>query len=264
MIVGFWSERPGVGCTTSNMIIAGSMVAMEGTKEVTLIQGKHDSWKLDYAFLPKVRNDIICEDYGYYNHPGIDDVLEKHLNHLYTQKDFYENVIRVNHSNLYYLPASIRNSPELFGKKMATVSKSFMKGLRELDKLIFMEIDSGFGALSREFLEKVDMVVVNIGQSSKSIMEIIQNPYLMAKSVFLVGRYDSNSRYNVRNLIRKYGIDEACIGVIPYNVKYQDSIQEGRTMEFIDRNYRCERYDDDYEFFKEVGKATEMIMKRVV
>lgn len=264
MIVGFWSERPGVGCTTANMIIAGSMAAMQGEREITLVQGKHDRWKLDYAFLPKGRNEIFCEDYGYYNYPGIDDVLEKHLNHLYTQKDFYENVIRVQHSNLYYLPASIRNSPELFGKKMEVVSKNFIQGLKELDKLIFMEIDSGFGELSQELLANMDMVVVNIGQSSNSIHEVIRNPQLMAKSVFLVGRYDSNSRYNVRNIIRRYGIDEACIGVIPYNVKYQDSIQEGRTMEFIDRNCRCGKYDDDYMFFKEVEKAADMILKRVV
>ncbi len=264
MIIGFWSERAGIGGTTSNMIITGIMAAKRTNREVVLIQGKYDIIKLDYAFSPTVRNDTLKEDFGYYNHPGIDDVLEKHINDLYDAKDFDKNLIRVNHSNLLYLPGSVRNNPRLFRQKFKNVSEKFINGLSRSDKLIFIEFDSGLSDLNQYFLNVLDLVVINLGQGRKAIHDIIQErQFLMDKSLFLVGRYDSNSKYNVRNLMRRYHIDEERIAVIPYSIKYQDAVNEGRTMEFVDRNWECLKYEDDFEFFREAGKAADMILKRV-
>ncbi len=78
-----------------------------------------------------------------------------------------------------------------------------------------------------------------------------------------MGRYDSNSKYNVKNLIRRYHIDQESVAVIPYSVKYQDSVNEGKTMEFVDRNYQCLKHEEDFSFFKEAEKASKMILKRV-
>ncbi|MCI8669129.1 MAG: hypothetical protein HFI34_06360 [Lachnospiraceae bacterium] len=263
MIIGFWSDRAGIGGTTSNMIITGVMAAKETDREVILIQGKYDILKLDYAFSPGIRNDILKEDFGYYNHPGIDDVLEKHMNNLYTGKDFYENLISVNQSNLLYMPGSIRNNPDLFRQKFQRVSQRFFKALKGLDKLIFIELDSGMESLGRHMLNLLDLIVVNIGQGSKMIHDIKNQPILMEKALFLIGRYDSNSKYNVRNMIRRQRINEDFVAVIPYSVKYQDSVNEGKTMEFVNRHYKCLKYEEDFSFFKEAGKASKMILKRV-
>lgn len=263
LIIGFWSDRAGTGGTTSNMIITGVMAAKGTDREVILVQGKYDILKLDYAFSPDMRNDILKEDFGYYNHPGIDDILEKHMNNLYTEKDLDENLICVNHSNLSYMPGSIRNNPDLFRQKFQCVSQKFIKALQGLEQLIFIELDSGMGSLNQYLLSMLDLVVINLGQGSKSLHGIKNQSLLMKKSLFLVGRYDSNSKYNVRNLIRRYHINEDCIAVIPYSVKYQDSINEGKTMEFVDRNYKCLKHDEDFGFFKEAARASKMILKRV-
>lgn len=263
MIIGFWSERAGIGATTSNMVITGVMAAKETKREVVLIQGKYDMLKLDYAFSPNVRNDTFKEDFGYYNHPGIDDVLEKHINNLYTPKDFDENLIRVNESNLSYLPGSIRNNPELFQQKFKSVSKQFIRALSQMDKLIFIELDSGLNDLNKFILNILDVVVINLEQGGKAVSRITDRQMLMEKSIFLVGRYDSNSRCNVKNLMRRYQIREERIAVIPYSIKYRDSINEGRTMEFVDRNSRCSKYEEDFEFFREAERASGMILERV-
>lgn len=263
MIIGFWSDRAGIGGTTSNMIITGVMAAKGTDREVILVQGKYDILKLDYAFSTNMRNDILKEDFGYYNHPGIDDVLEKHMNNLYTEKDFDENLLCVNQSNLSYMPGSIRNNPDLFRQKFRCVSQRFLNALKGLDKLIFIELDSGMESLNQHILNILDLVVINLGQGSKSIHGLKHQPVLMEKSLFLVGRYDSNSKYNVRNLIRRYHMNEDSVAVIPYSVKYQDSVNEGKTMEFVDRNYKCLKHDEDFSFFKEAGNASKMILKRV-
>lgn len=263
MIIGFWSERAGIGSTTSNMIITGVMASKGTDREVILVQGKYDTLKLDYAFSPNIRNDILKEDFGYYNHPGIDDVLEKHMNDLYTQKDFDENLISVNQSNLLYMPGSIRNNPDLFRQKFQCVSQRFLEALKGLDKLIFIELDSGMEGLGRHMLNLLDLIVINIGQGRTSLYDLKKQPEFTEKSLFLMGRYDSNSKYNVKNLIRRYHIDQESVAVIPYSVKYQDSVNEGKTMEFVDRNYQCLKHEEDFSFFKEAEKASKMILKRV-
>lgn len=263
LIIGFWSDRAGIGGTTSNMIITGIMAAKETDRQIILIQGKYDILKLDYAFSPDMRNDILKEDFGYYNHPGIDDVLEKHINNLYTEKDFDENLIRVNQSNLFYMPGSIRNNPDLFRQKFQSVAQRFFKALKDLDRLIFIELDSGMESLDRHILNFLDFIVINIGQGVKSVYGITNQPVLMEKALFLVGRYDSNSRWNVRNLIRRQRMKKDSVAVIPYSVKYQDSVNEGKTMEFVNRNYKCLKHEEDFGFFKEARKASKMILKRV-
>ena len=83
MIIGFWSEKPGKGSVTYNLLASGLAISERCKSDVVLIQGKVDYNRLEYAFMPYAEENILKEDYGYYSYGGMDVILNKLENQVY-------------------------------------------------------------------------------------------------------------------------------------------------------------------------------------
>ena len=262
MIIGFWSEKPGKGAVTYNMIATGIGMSMMYSKEIILMQAKSDYNRLDYAFIPFSDSKMIKEDYGYYNYGGIDSVLSRMENGIYTNNYLSNEVIRVRNSNLYFLPSTRKGSSELFSSRMYSMLYKYMDDLKMLDVNILVELSNGFEYVSKDLLRSLDLLVVNISQDNKAIEEIRDNNSIMEKSVFLIGRYDDSSEFNLRNIGRRFGIEEQFIGTIPYNIKFKDSICQGKCKEYFERHFDNGKEDENYFFMKSVKEFIDIIKKR--
>lgn len=262
MVIGFWSEAAGVGGTTSNMIITGLTAATEKNKKITLMQGKYDRMRFDYAFSANQDGNLLKEDYGYYNHPGMDDLIEKHLNDEYQRQDFYDNLVNVNHTSLCYVPTGARFSEDLFKKKMQLVGKSMIQELKDIEGDVFVELECGYQDNTKSILDLCDVIVINMNQAVIRTPGFLQEEHILNKCILLIGRFDSQSRFNLKTIARRTGIPENRIGIIPYNIRFQDSMYEGRVLDFMEHRYHMDRHNAEYMFFKEVFFATELILRR--
>ena len=113
MIIGFWSEKPGRGSSTYNMIAAGLGFSERCNKRVILMQGKHDYNRIEYAFTPYDDESVMKEDYGYYNYGGMDSIISKLENNILTEKEFNKEIIAIRNTNLcYILSGKGRNNTE--------------------------------------------------------------------------------------------------------------------------------------------------------
>ena len=264
LIIGFWSEKSGKGAVTYNMIATGLCMAMNYKKDIILIQAKYDYNRLDYAFIPFSDSNMMKEDYGYYNYGGIDSVLSRMENGIYTNRYFNNEIIRVKNSNLYFLPSTRKGGSELFNTRLYKILEKYIDELKKIDAIILIELCNGFEYVSKELLNSLDLLVVNISQDNKAIEDIRNNNMIMEKSVFVIGRYDDCSEFNLKNISRRYGIEEQYIGVIPYNVKFKDSVCQGRCKEFFDRHFNTWKEDDNCIFIKCVRSVVDIIKKRCV
>lgn len=262
MIIGFWSEQPGKGSVTYNMIASGICMSMNYKNNVILMQAKADYNRLDYAFVPYSGESILKEDYGYYSFGGIDSVLNRMENGVYNNTFLYNEIVRVRNSNLYYLPSTRKGVGELFNSKISRIFSDYIDNMKKIEDIILVELCNGFGHISKEFLNSLDVLVVNISQDNKALEDIRNNNMIMEKSVFVIGRYDDSSQFNLRNISRKYGIHEEYMGVIPYNVKYKDSVCQGKCREFFERHFNGGREDEEYMFMRCVKSTTDIIMKK--
>lgn len=263
MTIGYWSEKSGMGVTYNMIATALSMSALSDRRFI-LMQGKHDNNRVDYAFTPYMEENMMKEDFGYYDYCGIDTIINKLENNILNIDDIMREIVRVKNSNLYYLPATRMNNKHVFDRRFLRVSEGYIERLRALrdGTVVLLELNSGLENISGNILNCIDLLVINIVQENNALGRIRDNMAVMEKSLFIVGKYDDKSEFNIRNIYRRYHIDETAIGAVPYNVKFKDSVCLGRCREFFERNTRVRRENENYTFMKYLGSTAEMIMKR--
>lgn len=262
MIIGFWSENPGKGSVTYNMLASGLFISSKYRNKVILMQGKADYNKIDYAFVPYSEESAMKECSGYYNYGGIDLILDKLENNEYSNRELRNEIVRVRNSNLYYLPSSRISSQDVFNKRFSRVYDRYIENMRSMEELIMLELSNGFEYVSKNVLERLDLLVINISQDNKALEGIRDSRSLMEKSFFIIGRYDDSSEFNIRNIGRRYGIDESALGAIPYSVRFKDAVCMGKSKEFFERHINANRNDEAYVFMRYLKNTSEMIMKK--
>ncbi len=262
MIIGFWSEKPGRGSSTYNMIAAGLGLSSMCRKKIVFMQGKMDYNRIEYAFTPYDDESMFKEDYGYYNYGGIDSVISKIENGLLNEKEFNQEIIRIRKTNLFYIPSSRMNGDDNFEKKFMNIFDKYADFLKAINDINMIELNNNLEYLSDEKVDKMDLLVINLPQDIKSLHGIIGRRKIMEKALFIVGNYDVNSENNIGNIRRKYGIEEKSICAVPYNVKFKDAVCGGRCQEYFERHSELRKNDSEYEFMKYVDNVSRLIMKR--
>lgn len=263
MIIGYWSEKPGKGSTTYNMIASAIAMSMECDKNIIVAQAKCDYNKVDYAFVPYVNDGLIKEDYGYYNYSGMDALLNKLENDFKKENLIKNETVRVGDSNLFYIPStrtSLIGRGGVFEQRFSGVISKFIDEMKELDEIVFVELSNGFEFVTGDILNNLDILVINISQDNKALENIRDNHLLIEKSCFIVGKYDDFSEFSVKDICRKYKIPEQRIGLIPYNVRFKDSFSNGKCKMYFDRNFNCEKGEEEYYFIKNARNVAKMLM----
>lgn len=102
-----------------------------------------------------------------------------------------------------------------------------------------------------------DVLIVNMTQRLKTINDFLAlketNDFYNRKNIMLLlGRYDNNSKYNVKNVTR-YLKEKKLINVVPYNTLYAEACSEGKIIDFMLKvKGISDEMDDNYIFLKEL------------
>lgn len=252
MVIGFWSENSGISGTTSNMIATGVMTSIISKQKVILAQLGNDLIKLEYAFSKPDNDCFIREDYGYYNKYGICDLLESINNNTYNSMNFYDNLRQVNYSNLYFIPGYDNKSEEMLQRFIESSGAKLIDEFKRREDLVFIDLPWDILKYDCHIVNNLDLLVINISQHNiNSTKKILEN--FTCKTVFLVGKYDDNSINNLQNLYRKNFKKHTLLGSVPYNIMFQDSIFNGRVIEFFAANMNSHKYEENYNFIKQLN-----------
>lgn len=262
MNIVFLGTTPGRASVSSNLIAISSMASMKYNMDIAIMQTKFDTNRIEDAFMPV--NAVICmkEDFAYYRRQGIDEIMDgirvKREGNL-----LEDTLIRVKNTSLYYMPSTREQTKEVYDRGCEELAEEITLIVKKANKAVFVDCGTGDNVLSMKLIKEAQVIVINIEQDSHPIPKVIfENKELMEKCLFIIGRYDSNSRYNVRNIRRKYHIDKDCIAVVPYNIEFKDAVCEGKMVDFMDKNISCQLYDDNYEFINGVDYSTRMVLRK--
>lgn len=122
--------------------------------------------------------------------------------------------------------------------------------------IVFVDLSK---RMSEQYAENIiqvsDVVVVNLTQRLKNIDDFIelreQEEFYKRKHIMLlIGRYDSFSKYNTKNITR-YLKERKPVGVIPYNTLYFEACSEGKIIDFFLRMKNIDEMDRNHVFVKE-------------
>lgn len=226
------------------------------------MQFDRESTPLTQAFEGGKHTNTLNEEFSFYNKKGLDEVLEKAKVKKIGKNVISDNTVNVRHTNLYYMPPSAKTGFELETAVDSDFVKVFFEGMGSFESLNFIDCVNGKSAIGEILLDSSDIIVVNLFQGMDCLDEILEDSRIREKALFVVGRYDQNSRDSVQNIRRKYNIAKDSIGVIPYNIHFHDAVSEGKLVQFITRGIFSKKTDVDYDFIMEVYHTTNMILRK--
>ena len=132
--------------------------------------------------------------------------------------------------------------------------------------LIFVDLSKKLPRkVAAEILKLSDILVINMTQRLKTINDFMElretNDFYQRKNVMLLmGRYDKNSKYNIKNVTR-YLKEKKMISVVPYNTLYLEAASEGGIIEFMLKAKNVtDELDSNNIFIKELKKLDENII----
>lgn len=112
---------------------------------------------------------------------------------------------------------------------------------------------------SENILQMSDVIVMNLTQRLKSIDDFVElrekNEFYKKKNVMLlIGRYDTFSKYNIKNITR-YLKEKQSVKAVPYNTLFFEACSEGKIVDFFlkIKNVTDEN-DRNFIFLKETSK----------
>lgn len=264
MKVAFWSNIEGKNGVTSNLACISVMSALKYRLKSVILENHYNINNIENAFTSIQTNQYVREENYYFNHLGLDSLMKRLNSKIRDEQIIKKASIGFFNNNIFYIPHSQIKSKEVLEYELNQVIMPLLLQTEEFSNLVFIDTINSNNITSKVILDEADLVVVNLSQDSIIINHFFENySSLLSKSVFIIGSYNHNSRYNLKNIQRKYRIKNENIAVIPYNIELKDALSEGNVIEFISRNYYCKKEDSNYYFIKELKHATDMIVNKM-
>jgi len=132
--------------------------------------------------------------------------------------------------------------------------------------MVLVDLDNDINETeANAILNKSDLVIAMASQKLLSIktMKEKKEAFPKNKAMVLIGKYDKNSKYTLKNLSRTFGEKKEFL-TVPYNTLYFEAAQEGTTTDLFLRLRRIEDKNDENAFFiGQVKRATQEIINKI-
>lgn len=257
MQVAFWSNYHQTG-TTCNLVAVATMMVLEYRLKVLVTHNHFDRSALETSFIDR---DYVKNELSSLNDVGI-DALSSFIKYNKMDKDnisrFTTTILK---NKLDLLAGTSITNKELYMKDINEVIDVILAYAKSYYDLIFVDVAPGQADTAKKIFEHSDLIVVNLNQNYNIIEHFFENyKEYKDKCFYLLGKYDRNSRFNVKSLQRKFGI-KSNIGLVPYNIEFSDACCEAKSIDFMLRNLKADKDDTNYYFIQEVRKTVEIILK---
>lgn len=261
MNIVFWSKYQRECATSGNMLAVSIMSSLVYSANGILVQLDNRSRSIDEVLNGQSNRNHLMEEYIYYNQRGIDKIFDRSREKDIDISDIRDNIISVKDTNMEYIPATKKMKLDLKIRELNASSKSLMNLLNRMGRYNFIDCPNGDRPVSNIMLKNADLIVINMCQNM-DIEDILKNPKLMKKTVFLVGKYHEDGKNSLLDIRNKYGIERESIGAIPYNEGFHRAIEEGMVIPFLTRYISVGREGKNFDFINSVYKCTDMILKK--
>lgn len=274
-IITFWSNaKRQTGQSMSLAAIATSM-AIEHNYKILIISTKYDDNTLELCFGSMNKNRTLLEKLM--QNPttmvdsGIEGLAKLASSNRMTQDTIqnYTHVIYKNRLEILYGYKEVRDRPTKEEYlKIKEKYKDIIKQASQFYDMVFVDLDKGLeDDMVRQILKISNVIVVNVEQKIDMINDFNEikksNEFLNQNNIILnIGRFDSFSKYSVKNISRYLGIKKD-ISVIPYNTLYFEAASEEGVADLFLKIRKVDQTDRNATFVKEAKQAAEKIVYKL-
>lgn len=261
MQIAFWSTMHGQTTTTSNLIAISSLIALEYRLKLLVTHNHYERSTLESSLLDRR---LLETELTELSDAGI-DALSRFIRFNSLDQDNIQGYTTTLIKNRFDLLMGTKNvNKDLYYSDLNTIITTILNSAKEYYDLLCVDVAAGANALSEKIMDNADLVVVNLNQNLSVLDDFFSGKYpnIQEKGYFILSLYDDKSRYNLKNICRRYKIGDN-ISVIPYCREYADACNEGKALEFMMRNQLASQADYAYPFIEEVRKSAKHILERV-
>ncbi|MFT4145756.1 MAG: hypothetical protein QM644_14985 [Mobilitalea sp.] len=258
MKIVFWSPVHGQTAMTSNFLMI-SLIAGILLKKKALITQTHFSFNNLEA--PLVESNSK-ENSAYFLDIGIDALIRDFKSDKIVKKMIENCSIPIEDTNVTLLPGTIKTNRSSFDYEMDKVAPTLLKVIEEHYEVVFVDASPSANGLSMNLINDANLVVVNMSQNL-GIIDLFNKEYkekISTKIFYLFGFYDSNSKYNISNLRRRYKeIKFNNSGTIPYNTAFKDALIDSNVVSFVKKCISNPNKSEMYFIKKSISSAEKII-----
>lgn len=274
-IITFWSNtKKQTGQTLSLAAIATSM-AIEHNYKILMISTQYNDNTLELCFGSADRNNALLKKLVKNPAMAVDNGIEGLAKMAYSNRmtpesiQNYTHVIYKNRLEVLYGYRELENRPTKEEYlKIKEKYKDIVNNANKFYDLVFVDLDKPLeDEMVKEILKISDVTVLNVEQR----IDMINNfndlmgqeiPFNKKGVILNIGRFDSFSKYSVKNIARYTGIKKN-ISVIPYNTLYFEAASEENVADLFLKIRRVNEIDRNATFVKEVKQAAEKIVYKL-
>lgn len=264
MKIAFWSSQRG-GCgVTTNLACIAAMSAISGMGRSILLENHYSLNSLGSILLSPEKISVLREKGEYYNKYGIEYLLKR----LYSGEPgdvlIHKASIPLLYSSVFYLPQSYIVNREVFNYEFELVRTELFRCLEQFSDIVFIDTETNGNFSSIAILQEVDLIVVNLSQDIGIWENFFENyRSLLDKSVFLIGQYRPEYGWDMTRIRRKFQVPRNRIGVVPYNMELQSAMGDGRTLQFLNRNYLRNSQPENELLMRELKRSATMLRENI-
>lgn len=267
-IVTFCSNEIKETGQTLSLAAVATYMAIEHNYKMLVISTDFNDLSLENCFweYDKIRtNGAIKSDQNIGIESGIEGLI-KALNSNRTSNEIIRNYSRIvlrDRLDVLLTPAT-----KLY-QEYAEIAGNYVDILQIAKRyydLIFVDLSKKMPRKDAAAILKLsDIVVINMTQRLKTINDFMTlrqaNDFYQRKNVMLLlGKYDKNSKYNIKNVTR-YLKEKKMVSAVPYNTLFLEACSEGQIIDFILRAKSVtDESDANSIFIKEVKAVDENII----
>ncbi|OAB38440.1 hypothetical protein [Paenibacillus glacialis] len=264
--VSFWGMQHGLGVTSSTAAIA-ALIGMEYQIRTLISQPQWSDRTLERSFHKAINqyNRHSEHDSG----SGL-DALERVIKSNKMERDTVKNyTLMLERERLDLLRGTDKKEKFQFENSNEVIEVIYQRASQYYDAIL-LDVHSGNNSVIIDnTLGKSDLIVVCVNQNITLLEKYFdenKESWNMALNevphVLLINQYDPNSKYKVRNIMKKYNYKGKII-TIPYNTEFKDHINDGDVKGYFSKNRNVTKHHDNYYFIKEVRRAAEMILTEI-
>jgi len=253
--VSFWSNYHQVG-TTNNMIAVAVYLALRCNMRILMAHNHFERSTLEPAFIDKSFLEHSLMDFS---DTGI-DALSRFIRFNRIEKNEIASYTTTVIKNRLDLLTGTRNiNTDIYRNGLNETIHLILKSAGEYYDLVLIDTAPGNNEISRKIIENSDLITVNLSQNPNTFDNFLDNfGNYTDRSCFIIGRYDDNSRYNIKKLKRKYKLKH--VYAIPYNTEFADACIESRAVDFFLRNLNTVKNDIHEKFINHVSETAEALL----
>lgn len=267
MKIAFWSNGGRDMCVTSNMACITSMISLKKSgmiREILLENHFNRDRGLEAVLVQQEKIEFLRETGGYYVKYGLEHILKRIFIGETHDEIVKSSTIDLLLSNMFLLPSGMVFNKEVFNYDFSLVHNELFKMLDRVGDYVFIDTESNQNLSTKHILYDADIVVVNLSQDPKKIYDFFENyTSLKEKAVYIIGKYQPEKRWTRKRICYEYNVPRNKIGVIPYNVEFNDALISGKLQHFLNYNYTGKvRLENEY-FMNQCKKSAVVVLDMI-